>query len=241
MGIIDNLVKRFAEQGKIMQKSKLSETAYHICIQSENIKKVDFVPGYFLRLGVGIGVNEVSFKDKVRSYSIWDIDKSKGTIDLAIATHSNGIGADWIKKCETGEEISFVWKKGNFVLDNNADSYLMIGDLSTLSHLYIIHRNLSKDKKIESIVYSENLNALFADIDGTTPFSFYEMTQNSYEEIVRKVIEIVPDMIGRKMVYIGGDSRICVGLNQFFRRELNWDTKQIKTKPFWNPLKKGLE
>nr|WP_197482116.1 SIP domain-containing protein [Polaribacter atrinae] len=48
-------------------------------------------------------------------------------------------------------------------------------------------------------------------------------------------------MKGIKMVYIAGDSRVCIALNQYFRKELNWNTKQIKTKPFWNPDKKGLE
>ncbi|WP_368855182.1 hypothetical protein [Polaribacter sp. 20A6] len=43
------------------------------------------------------------------------------------------------------------------------------------------------------------------------------------------------------MVYIAGDSRVYVALNHHFRNELNWSTKQIKTKPFWNPDKKGLE
>ncbi len=43
------------------------------------------------------------------------------------------------------------------------------------------------------------------------------------------------------MVYIAGDSRVCVALNHYFRKELHWDSKQIKTKPFWNPEKTGLE
>ena len=241
MGILDNLVKRFGEQGTIEQKIKLSEAVYHIRIQSESIKKAEFIPGYFLRLGIGIGLNDRSFKDKVRSYSVWNIDKANGTMDLAIATHSNGVGADWIKHCKTGLAITFVWKKGKFILDENADSYLMIGDLSALSHLYIINRSIAKAKQVESILYSQNKNDLYADIDGTTPFNFYELPQNPTEEIIAKVKEIVPNMTGRKMVYIGGDSRVCVALNQYFRNELNWESKQIKTKPFWNPNKKGLE
>ncbi len=241
MGIIDSIVKKFAEQGTIEYKSKLSETVYHIRIQSNSIKKADFVPGYFVRLGVGLGVSDSSIKDKVRSYSVWDINKESGTIDLAIATHSNGVGADWVKKCEIGNEVSFVWKKGNFLVDNNADYYLMIGDLSALSHLYIINRHLSKDKKVESILYNKKLNEHFNDIDKNKPFHFYEMAENPFEEIVTKIKEIIPNMTGRKMVYISGDSRICVSLNQFFRKELNWDSKQIRIKPFWNPEKKGLE
>jgi NADPH-dependent ferric siderophore reductase len=48
-------------------------------------------------------------------------------------------------------------------------------------------------------------------------------------------------MKGKQMVYIAGDSRVCVALNYYFKNYLNWNTKQIKTKPFWNPEKKGLE
>ena len=192
-------------------------------------------------LAIGINEEKLSLKDKVRSYSIWNIDKNTGCIDLAIATHSTGIGAEWAKHCKEGELVYFKWKKGKFLIDDTADSYLMIGDLSALSHLYVLHRHLPKNKETTSILYSQNKRELFPDINGTIPFDFYEMPQNPHEEIINKVRQIVPKMTGSKMVYIGGDSRICVALNQYFRKELNWVTKHVKTKPFWNPDKKGLE
>lgn len=85
MEIYENIVKRFTEEGTIEYKTKLTEAAYHIPIQDEHIKKVDFIPGYFLSLGVGFGISDILFKDKVSSYSVWNIDKSEGTLDLAIA------------------------------------------------------------------------------------------------------------------------------------------------------------
>ena len=241
MAIIDKLIKRVSQRGIIAQKTKLSENIYHIRIQDDNVREADFLPGYFLRVGVGIGDSEATFKDKVRSYSVWNIDKQRGTIDIAIATHSMGIGASWVRKCEIDDAIYYVWKKGNFFLDDNADSFLMIGDLSALAHLYVIGRNLPKERKVEGIIYSGSMNECYGDIDGKTPFQFYEMPHNPYESIISKVKEIVPGLPGRKMVYIGGDSRVCVALNQYFKQELYWSTKQIKTKPFWNPDKKGLE
>jgi NADPH-dependent ferric siderophore reductase len=240
MGLIDRIARRILEQATIVHKSKLSEAAYHIRIQSDKMKDANFLPGYFLRLGVGFGA-DTSLKDKVRSYTVWDIDKSKGTIDCAIATHSNGVGTDWINKCDVGGKVSFVWHKGKFLVDDSADSYLFIGDLSTLAHLYMINRSLSQGKRINGIIYSESQDEFFADIDGSLPFQFFEMPQNPYEQILLKVKEIVPTMPGRKIVYIAGDSRVCLALNQYFRRKLNWDSQQIKTKPFWNPDKKGLE
>jgi NADPH-dependent ferric siderophore reductase len=241
MGLIDNFAKRFLEKGTIVSKLKISDSVYHIRIHSENVKSVDFVPGYFIRLGVGFEDDNISLKDKVRSYSVWNINKSDATIDVAIATHSNGIGSNWVKKCAVGMEVFFAWKKGTFVLDNSADSYLMIGDLSALSHLYIINRSLTEEKQVESIVYTGCKEDFFADVEGKFPFDFYEFPQNPYSQIIAMIPEVVAKMKGKKMVYIAGDSRLCVALNQYFRKELNWESNQIKTKPFWNPEKKGLE
>lgn len=242
MAIVENLLKKLWLQDAVIdKKTKLSESAYQIRIKSESIRKADLSPGYFLRIGVGIGREELSLNDKVRSYSVWDIDKSNGTIELAVATHSEGIGAKWAEQCKAGDKLYFAWQKGGFLVDDSADSYLMIGDLSALSHLYVIRRNLSRDKKIESILYSRYKDELFPDINGTTPFHFYELPQNPYEEIISKIKEVLPLMTGRKIVYIAGDSRICVALSRYFRKDLQWDAKQIKIKPFWNPNKKGLE
>ncbi|GAA4233196.1 hypothetical protein GCM10022291_09640 [Postechiella marina] len=242
MGLIENVLKKVVlDEATILKKIKLSESVFKIQLKSESIKKAEFTPGCFLRLGIGIGDGSISFKDKVRSYSVWNINKKEGRLDIAIATESNGVGAQWVANCKVGDVVYFKWKKGNFLIDKTADSYLMIGDLSALSHLYILNRNLPEAKQVESIIYTKNKNDLFEDVDGAKPFNFYSLEQNPIIAIIKLIKEIIPKMKGRKMVYLAGDSRVCVALNQYFRKELNWNTKQIKTKPFWNPDKKGLE
>lgn len=241
MGIVETIIKKVLEKGTIIENTKLSESVYKIRIQSEDVASYDFVPGHFIRLGVGIGQDEISMKDKVRSYSVWDIDKEKNTIDLAIATHSQGIGAKWVESCTPNDTVYFKWKKGKFLIDTNADSYLLIGDISALSHLYIINRNLPNTKQIKSFVYSQSNEDFFKDISDNKPFDFHVLNENPSVEIIQKLNSIVPEMKGNKMVYIAGDSRVCIALTNYFRKELNWSAKQIKTKPFWNPEKKGLE
>lgn len=242
MGLIEKILKKIVlDEAIILKKTKVSESVFKIQLKSESIKKAEFTPGCFLRLGIGIGDENINFKDKVRSYSVWNINKIEGCLDIAIATESNGIGAKWAANCKVGDVVYFKWKKGNFLIDEIADSYLMIGDLSALSHLYILNRNLPDAKEIQSIIYAKNVNDLFEDVNGSKPFNFYSLELNSTKEIIRMIKEITPKMKGSKMVYLAGDSRVCVALNQYFRKELNWNTNQIKTKPFWNPDKKGLE
>ncbi|MHA7943880.1 siderophore-interacting protein [Formosa sp. 3Alg 14/1] len=240
MSIIENILKKVVlETASISDKAQLSPSVYKIQLKSERFKAADFELGYFLRLGVGIDNDTLAMKDKVRSYSVWDIDKTKGTIDLAIATESRGIGAHWVMNCKVGETVYFKWKKGNFLLDLTADSYLMIGDVSALSHMYMLNRHLP-EKQVESIIYSD-LNHVFEDTDGSNPFNFYNLKPNAIADILKLVNDMIPKMKGNRMVYIAGDSRVCVALNAYFKNELQWNTKQIKTKPFWNPDKKGLE
>jgi NADPH-dependent ferric siderophore reductase len=241
MGLMETIIKKVLEKGIIIEKTKLSGSVYKIRIQSDGIADYDFVPGHFLRLGVGIDQDDISLKDKVRSYSVWDIDKEKNTLDIAIATHSQGIGAKWVETCKPNDTVYFKWKKGKFLVDDSADSYLMIGDLSALSHLYIINRNLPDNKQVKSLIYSQQSEDFFADVDGLKPFDFHVMSENPSTEIIQKLNSIIPEMKGDSMVYIAGDSRVCIALTNYFRKELNWSTKRIKTKPFWNPDKKGLE
>jgi len=242
VSIIENILKKVVlNEAVITEKKALTQSVFRIRLQSESIRNASFLPGSFLRMAIGIGNEEVSLKDKIRSYSVWDINSNEGFLDLAIATHSNGIGSQWAKECQMGDQIYFKWKKGNFLADDSADSYLMVGDLSALSHLYMVNRNIGKNKQLASLIYSQQKSELFPDIDGSTPFDFYDFPQNPSTEIIAKLKKIVPELKGKKMVYVAGDSRLCVALNQFFRKELQWPTKQIKTKPFWNPEKKGLE
>lgn len=241
MAFVENIIKKIMDKGEILSKIKLTENVYHIVIKSDAIKTIDFVPGCFIRLGVGLGKELSLKKDMVRSYSIWDINKDKNTFSLAIATHSNGIGAQWVKNCEVGSTVYFKTKKGKFTVDNSADSYLFIGDLSALSHLYIINRYLPKNKQVESVIYSKNTRNLYADIDDKKPFNFYSIENNNSKEIIAKIENILPYLKGVKKVYVAGDSRVCIALNNYLRKEHKWSTKQIKVKPFWNPDKKGLE
>ncbi len=234
-------MKRLLNKATVVYKASLTPSVYHIRIESESIKKATFVPGYFLRIAVGLGSDELSTKDKIRSYSVWDIDIEKGTIDLAMATESHGPGAQWVTQCKVGDPLYFACHKGKFLVDDTADSYLMIGDLSALAHLYELNRNFEGRKTVKSIIYHPNTEHLFADIDGSNPFTFTQLPQNPAAALIEQIQGLIPQMRGKKIAYIAGDSRICQALTQYFRKELQWTSSQLKIKPFWNPDKKGLE
>lgn len=79
MGLVENILKKvILEEAIIEKKEKISHSVYKIRLRGESIKKVVFRPGYFLRLGIGIGNDAIPFNDKVRSYSVWNINQTEG-------------------------------------------------------------------------------------------------------------------------------------------------------------------
>ena len=241
MGIITNLIASFLEKATISYKTQLNPTTYHIQLHGEALKKANYIPGYFVRIFVGRD-KELAFKDNLRSYSAWKLNKLNGTLELAICVHGNGPGSDWVKSCKVGDEVSFSWKKSNLIVDDSAENYVFIGDSSALGHLYEVHRNLKQGAKVRSIIYDENEANLFDDLGGTQPFDFHRFTtEEASTSILNALPGVLADLSANTIVYVGGDSRVCVSLSNHFRKELKWDSRRIKTKPFWNPLKSGLE
>jgi NADPH-dependent ferric siderophore reductase len=240
VSIIDRLATRILTKGIITHKNALSDTVFHIRIKSESFKRVSYVPGHFLRLFCGKD-KAVGLKDKVRSYSVWNLDRELAEVDMAICTDSHGPGTAWAKECKVGNDIYFSWHQGKFVVDNTADHYLFVGDISTLGHFYEIRRNLPAGRSVRSLIYSNAETHFFPDIDGTTPFEFIVLPENPEVLLKKKIDSLALNIEVRVMVYVGGDSRICVSLHSYFKNVMKWRPDQIKIKPFWKPGKTGLE
>ena len=76
-----------------------------------------------MRVLVGKGDTELSLTEKVRSYSVWNLDKEKGELDMAVTTLGKGPGARCAMNCQEGDIVHFVWRKGRFNVDKSADEY----------------------------------------------------------------------------------------------------------------------
>lgn len=239
MGLLVKLIEKVVSKATITYKQQMTPNVFHIRIEGKALQQ-DHPLGYSIRILVGKD-KDLGFDDNIRSYSTWRVDKKNGRADLAVCTHGKGSGAQWAKECGVGDTIAFIWQKTNLVLDASADAYLFVGDLSALGHLYSIHNALPAAKKISSLIYGADKKDFFSDLDGTTPFVFHEWKGDAPAQIIKSVSSLIAGFPENSLVYIAGDSRVCVQLSQYFKKELCWGTSRIKAKPFWNPLKKGLE
>jgi NADPH-dependent ferric siderophore reductase len=240
MSFIETVSKKLLRKAAIIYKEQISESVYHIRIQSRGLKNVSYRPGYVLRVFCGMG-KDAGRREKARSYSVWNFNRADQTIDMAVNTYSRGLGANWAKLCKAGDTVYFAWHKGEFTIDHTGDHYLLIGDLCTLPHFYEINRHLSPGKNVDSLIYSRRESDLFLDIDGQAPFNFHQQSVVPTDAVIEKLSAFLLQPAGKRIAYIGGDNRVCLSVNRYFQQEIQKSNGQIRLKPFWAPVIRALK
>ena len=236
--IIDSLAKNIFQKATVIYKLQIAPHVYHIKLQSDAFSSHQYVPGEHLRLFVGLD-RDTALDSKLRTYSIWDYDSSKGLADVAICSHSTGIGATWIRQVQEGETIHYMGPKGKLVIDLNADSSLMICDPSALSHMYAIKRHIAPAKMTPGIIYSADPSDHYADVDGIRPFQFLPLGFDPTDRLIEAANALKGSLSGRIAIYLAGDARVCKSLSRHFRQ--NWPDANVLSKGFWMPGKTGMD
>jgi len=239
MGIINSIIDITSSKGTIIYKQQITPKTWHLKLKVNSADFKNYIPGQHLRILVG-RYNNASLSDMVRTYSVWHYDEFQQIADLAVCTFSEGSGARWVHQAAVGDTVLYGGPKGRFTIDKGADNYLLLGDVSALSHLYELRRNAGHNKNITGIVYADRKEHVFPDINNAAFFGYLQKETTIVETVIS---EIVWNNIPKEntLVYIAGETAFCTALNNYFRKVQGWPSKQIKTKPFWHPDKKGLE
>ncbi|MDV6168496.1 FAD-binding oxidoreductase [Flavobacterium sp. DG1-102-2] len=239
MSILQSIIYKMSHTAVVIHKEKITHSTYHIRIKLKTDSFKNYIPGQHLRIIVGL-VDNSSLSNMVRTYSVWRYDELRNEADIAICIFSNGQGAKWVQTLEKGDTIYFRGPEGKFTINPDADNHLFYGDISSLAHLYELNRNTGISKKASGIIYSSAKTHYFDDLSSKRNFGFLEAPENPADDIITEISwNGIPK--GNTTVYIAGETAFCVALHNYFKKEHGFLPKQIKTKPFWHPNKKGLE
>ena len=238
--IIDRLARNIFQKATVTYKAKVSPDTFHIKIKGDGFLGYTYTPGEHLRLFVGMD-KDTALDQKLRTYSIWAHDATEGVVDIAICTHSAGIGATWVQQVAVGDMIHYMGPRDKLIIDPSGGAALMIGDASALSHLYAIRRGIPETKKVIGLIYADHKSDLYADIDGSLPFRFLQLPLHPTEQIIKEINSVRDQLPSNTIAYLAGDARLCKDIGRYLRQDLNWDSWQVKSKGFWMPGKTGMD
>lgn len=223
------------QSGIVLEKKQIANHTFYLKIQSDDFSQMEYVAGYTVDIFIGNPFTQVDCED--RKYSFWNYEAVYQIADFAICTFSEGIGAEWIKTLQQGDKIYFKPPRGKLLVDDSAENYLLIGDITSLSHLYEINRNLPFNKNIFSFIYSAKPADIFPDIDQSYPFEYYIVNPVSAYTILNMIKDRLPTNLENTIAYIFGHPETCITLHNYLKKTQNLPIENLRTKPFWKTEK----
>jgi len=226
------------QSGIVLECKQIAAHTFQLKVQSNDFAKMQYVAGFTVDIFIGNPFNDPNCEH--RKYSFWNYEPVYHIADFAICTFSNGKGAEWIQKLQQGDIIFFKPPQGKLLVDNSAENYLLIGDITSLSHLYEINRNLAVSKKVFSFIYAAQELDIFQDIDKSFPFIHHIIPSNSADLIVDKIINHLPKNLTDTIAYIFGHPETCIQLHNYLKHDRNIPVQNLRTKPFWKTTREKI-
>ena len=228
--------------------TNLTPTMRRIRFRDDRLKQLAWKPGQHVRLQVG-GLLESALRwhphDALRTYSIHDANPDLGTLDIVMLDHSGDPGRPtparrWSSGTAIGHRIQMTHPQGNFVLRDGAPYHLFAGEETASVAFAAMLRSLPDDADVYGVVEA----ATAADhLELDRPMNRVERGDASAEksELLAQALRelALPDHPGA--AYLAGEARTVQTLRRILVDERGWDRRNVRTKPFWTPGRRGME
>ncbi len=186
------------------------------------------IPDEYVRVQIG---------QESRVYTISDLRIIDGAtqIDLDIALHDNGVGADWARTCEPGDQVELVEPHGLYAAPAGVAWQLLVADITGLPALARILRGLDPGQRVEAVVVlTDEADRIAlpspADVDVT-------WVQVEHDGLISEALSSVvldadlPDT--DRYVWLAGEARASRTVRKHLRRTLGWPQADFYSCGYW--------
>jgi len=240
------LTDRFMNGGTVVDATLITPRMRRIRISSPSIGDMEWTAGQQVRVMTRnpISWNAVrsGFRDLLRTYSVYEFDKERSTIDLCVLDHGDGPGARWARGVVAGDHVNFSGPEGKLVL-HSASYHLFVGEETASVAFGAMLRALAPQESVSGVVEVAGPEDRLDMPRGDELTWFYRGDQpaagsDSLIEAVRNMD--LPEAPG--FAYLAGEAKVCAAVRRHLTNDRGWPARQsIIVKPFWTPGKRGLE
>jgi NADPH-dependent ferric siderophore reductase len=212
------------------------------------LQGLTWTPGQHIRLqvtGFGASVLRLHPRDTLRSYSIHDADPDAGTLDIAMLDHDGDPHAlspakQWASAVSIGDHVHMTRPQGNFVVRHDAPYHVFAGEETASVAFAAMLRNLPPTAEahgvIEAATHADHLplaRPLTQVARGDNPAADSAVLTEALRGLR------LPDHPG--VAYLAGEARTIQAARRILINECGWDRRNIHTKPFWTPGRRGMD
>jgi NADPH-dependent ferric siderophore reductase len=210
--------------GRRMRKIRISAT---------ELRGQSWTPGQQVRVRTGDG------RGPRRSYSIYAYEDD--SIELCVFDHGeDGPGSVWARGLKVGQPVNFSRPEGSLVLRQPAPYHLFAGEETASVAFAAMLRALPTGASAFGVVEVDTPDDRIALPDSITWTYRAGGAAASSESLVAALRELtLPDQPG--VAYLAGEARTIQLVRKHLVKDRGWSRRDVVTKPFWTPGRRGMD
>ncbi|MEW9551510.1 siderophore-interacting protein [Nonomuraea sp. NPDC050783] len=232
------LLNRVLVRGEVIEVEEVAPRMRRIRIGGEALAGLAWTPGQHVRVFIG---GEGLLGGVLRTYSLWSYDPAWEALDLVGLDHGGDApGAAWVRGAAPGQEVAFTRPEGGFVLRDGARYHLFAGEETAAVAFGAMLRALPPEAPAYGVVEAEG--------PGDHLVLPRELTQVCRDGAPaagsRVLVEAVRKLDlpgGPGVAYLAGEARTIQAVRAHLVKERGWNRRDVVTKPFWTPGRRGLD
>ena len=212
------------------------------------LKQLAWTPGQHIRLqvaGLLKSALQLHAHDALRTYSIYDADPELGTLDIAMLDHDGAPGQQtparhWSSRTNIGDRLQMTRPQGTFVLRESAPYHLFVGEETAAVAFAAMLRALPDEAQAYGVIEGATITDHLALSRPLTRVERGHASAENSDILAQALRELpLPDYPG--VAYLAGEARTVQTLRNILIKERGWNRRDIRTKPFWTPGRRGME
>lgn len=174
-----------------------------------------------------------------RSYSIYAYEDD--SIELCVLDHGeDGPGGVWARALKVGQPVNFSRPEGSFVLRQPAPYHLFVGEETASIPFAAMLRALPSGANAFGVIEVDTPDDRIAMPDSITWTYRAGGTAASSESLVTALRELkLPGEPG--IAYVAGEASTIQMVRKHLVKDRDWPRRNVVTKPFWTPGRRGMD
>ncbi|MBN6055004.1 siderophore-interacting protein, partial [Nonomuraea sp. RK-328] len=240
------LRSRLFVTGEVLEAEWLTPRMRRVRIGGEELAGLAWTPGQHVRLLV----NDLfaartwlsgAVGDALRTYSVWHRDATWETLDLVGYDHGgDSPGATWIRDARPGQEAAFTRPEGGFVAREGAPYHLFAGEETASVAFGAMLRALPPGEAVYGVVEAGDPRD-HLDLSRELVRVCRDGASAARSEVLLNAVRELDLPPEPGVAYLAGEARTIQAVRAHLVDERGWNRRDVRTKPFWTPGKRGLD
>ena len=235
-GLIEGVVlKLFTRSAKITAVEALTDSFRLITLGGEALQGVPWIPGQKVQMQFGSWVQ--------RTYTPISWDAHSGSTQLLAYLHGDSPGANWARSVELGDSCTLFGPRDSLNLNALERPALLFGDETSFGLAHALRFTPGKARGVELVLEVASQDAARTVLERVGVANAHLVTRTAGDAHLQEVEEKVAAILGKEPLeqcVLSGKSTSIQRLNRTLRQR-GLSSRQIKTRAYWAPGKKGLD